>query len=104
MTHIDVKTIQGVIPMSRDLLDDIPAINITGLFADAWTRAEAEMDLDRIYGPDTRHRPSRADWWACSRSQRIRRNILANLPPGRSGRFQKASPAATGDTTPTNTP
>ena len=105
MSHIDVRTIQGVIPMSRELLDDTPVMDdLYGLVADAFLRGEADRELDRIYGPNTRHRPSRADWWACSRPDRIRRNILANLPPGRPGRFQKASPAATGDTTPTNTP
>jgi hypothetical protein len=55
-------------------------------------------------GPFADYRPDRWDYEQITRPDRIRRNILANLPPGRPGRFQKASPAATGDTTPTNTP
>jgi hypothetical protein len=55
-------------------------------------------------GPFADYGPDRWDYEQATRPDRIRRNILANLPPGRPGRFQKAPPAATGDTTPTNTP
>ena len=109
MSYVTRSDLAEMIPVSAELAADISAMDGLLDLARKELAASAEiawreLGLNAEYGWGTRHHPDRNDWWHATRPDRIRRNILANLPPGRPGRFQKASPAATGDTTPTNTP
>lgn len=81
-------------------------LDATSGFVDRYDAATGLLKASEpiLGGPFDDYRPDRWDYERITRPDRIRRNILANLPPGRPGRFLKASPAATGDTTPTNTP
>jgi hypothetical protein len=109
VSYTDVKKLAAFVSLSSELVADAAVMDSLLDLAhkdleESGAIAWRELELNAEYGWGTRHHPDRNDWWRATRPDRIRRNILANLPPGRPGRFQKASPAATGDTTPPSTP